>query len=203
MSDCVPLPYIVYNFAKQGSTAGAEQGAGGDGIPHQHSTRTAARSPEDSGRAQKADQAQQRGSGGQHGSGDAGGRLPDASDAPPELQGGCTLPLACLSAVCDMHLSALLHPKVLCIKCLLLSRRHDDQMEGQAVLQAGSCCKPGRSNGLGKMVSFTAGAAEGGARRAQRASAEERRTAAEVLSGDRDGVERPEMLYPAGQGLTL
>ena len=46
---------------------------------------------------------------------------------------------------------------------------------------------------------FTAGAAEGGARRAQRASAEERRTAAEVLPGKRDGVERPEMLYPAGQ----
>jgi hypothetical protein len=54
-----------------------------------------------------------------------------------------------------------------------------------------------------KLHFFSAGAAEGGARRAQRASVEERRTAAEVLPGDLDGVERPEMLYPAGQGFAL
>jgi hypothetical protein len=65
----------------------------------------------------------------------------------------------------------------------------------QVLLPAGVDCSSAVSWNLRLC---TAGAAEGGARRAQRASAEERRTAAEVLPGGRDGVERPEMLYPAG-----
>lgn len=42
-----------------------------------------------------------------------------------------------------------------------------------------------------------AGATDGGAARVQRASHEEAATAADVMPGA-DGVERPEMLYPAG-----
>ena len=141
---------------------------------------------------------------------DAGDRLPDASDAPPELQGGYPVP--------SVHRQP--HAMCICERCKLLrSESHlssccccqgDEATRWEArQTRTGSgtsrfcAASTAGAMGLWKNALFTAGAAEGGARRAQRASAEEQRTAAEVLPGDRDGVDRPEMLYPAGQGVAL